>query len=346
MRKGKVALLPVLVLSAIAGLSLFGFANLSGARQLEPWFFKTIIELVVQTESLHVERVIECTPSMPVGQVSEATPAYYNSRHLISQRLANGSGIMIVAPRVCSANTPVQRGYDPVVLWTDSADRPSTIEAYYSGEAARAGARKIALTSIKVDAPVERDSNSASLEFLDWSGGASRDPAPKGERVLFVSAYAFEISATEWSKNERIRAMLLERKTSGAVELNSELMVFLADQFPLPDDVWYRNGGFYPAKHPSLDAALQRTPLRSHDVIPIRLEEGRLFADFSSAGTMVFYPIEVARKFIRSSGPANVEIAGRSVSGNRGAGTYVWLADLRRLLLMNDTSFVFILNPR
>jgi hypothetical protein len=224
---------------------------------------------------------------------------------------------------------------------------PSIIEAYYSEEAARGGAGKIALTSIKVDAPVERDSDSASFEFVDWNGSASRDPEPKGERRIFVSAYAFEIPATEWSKDERIRSTLLERKTSGAVESNSELMFLLEDHFPPPHEIWYRNDGFYPtAKHPSLDALSQRTPLRSHDIIPIRLEDGRLFADFSSVGTMVFYPIDVTRKFIRFAGPANVEIAGHSVSGNRGAGTYVWLADLPRLLLINDTSFVFILNPR
>jgi hypothetical protein len=80
-------------------------------------------------------------------------------------------------------------------------------------------------------------------------------------------------------------------------------------------------------------------------VIPFRIADGTIAADLSSTGTLVFCPANVAREFVRDTGPATASIARHTVSGNRGAGTYVWLAELKRLFLIGNTSFLFILNP-
>lgn len=331
---------------AVASMCWLGFQKSSDGRQPESWFFKTTADLVFQAKPLRIERAIECR-STTEGPISEATPAYYNTRHLISQRLPDGSGLMLVAARVCPENTPVQRGYNPVLLWADSADRPELIEAYYSNEAAQRGKAQMQLASIRVDAPFEESLEVSRSEFIDWNGSASRDPLPHGQRLVFVTAYAFEIPSAEWSQQEDVRLTLLGREASGAIEANSNLMTLLDDKFPIPDELWYRNGGFYPtAKHPSLEAISQNSPLRSRDVIPLRIENGSFVADFSARGTLAFYPADVARQFNRNTGPANASIAGHKVNGNRGAGTYIWLAESQRLFLVINTSFLFILNPK
>jgi hypothetical protein len=309
----------------------------------EPWFFELAVDLQVDGQPIKIQRVIECQPIWREAPGLEATQSFYPRRYLTSARLPGGSGVMVVNPNVCRRNTPVEFGYDPLILWTDSADNPNVIEAYYDPDALKQGSGRVKLVSIDVKAPTAAKAEPEPQDFIDWAGGVGRLAIPEGERLRFSAVYAVEVPAVLWEADERIREALEQIVEAGAVE--PPLVGWLSSAFPSPTDRPFIDTGFYPSvDYSSLDEVVNR-PLRMRDVIPLRIAANRLETDFSSRGTLVFYRLEQVMRFTTGKGPEDAVVAGATVSGNRGAGSYVWLPANRRLFLLRDGPMSFVLHP-
>lgn len=310
------------------------------------WYYEIAVDLTFDGQPVHIQRVAECRPIWRDASGLQDTLSFYPARYLASTRLPDGSGIMVVYPAVCRRNTPVQLGYDPLILWADNIEDPKTIEAYYHSAALKKDGGRIKLVSITVTTPVNAAPTPYDDEFMDWNGGAGRQPTPSGTLLRFSAAYAFEVPRSAWSSDDRIRSSLEEIKDDGAIDHKNPLMGWASFAFPLPTDRPLIDSGFYPSPdHPSLEDAMESKPLRMRDVIPLRIVGDHLEADFGAKGTLVFYSRDRLMPYTTGDGPKNAVLVGHKVSGNLGAGSYIWLPNEERLFLLTDSSMDFVLHP-
>src|SRR6266498_1106846 len=92
-----------------------------------PRYLNLMSELRVDGVPATITQTVECRPKINFSQsrsLFDFSKGWYPTRYLISERLPNGSGVMIVVPRACNSAVLPPPNYTPLVLWVDSIDHP------------------------------------------------------------------------------------------------------------------------------------------------------------------------------------------------------------------------------
>ena len=160
--------------------------------------------LDVAGQAVNITRTIECEPDFDRSDSSwfNLTPVWSPNRFLVSERLADGTGVMIVVPRACNRNLLPPSDFIPLVFWVDSADNPQLIEAYFNRRGLTDGSYHIRLLNFKLSRiDGAGGSSRPDTDFADWANLYSKDSSPPGPSKHFISLMAVEISSVDLPAN-------------------------------------------------------------------------------------------------------------------------------------------------
>jgi hypothetical protein len=156
--------------------------------------------LALADQTIEISRSIDCKPKFnrTGGGWFDRSPGWYPERFLVSEALADGSGVMIVVPRACNREKLPGDDYVPLVLWTDSASQPNVVEAYFDRLRLTSGRSRVRLISFGLSRLDGASSSPAPRsDFTDWINLYSEDPSPEGQITRLVTLGAVRIPLTD-----------------------------------------------------------------------------------------------------------------------------------------------------
>jgi hypothetical protein len=157
-----------------------------------PKYFELAVDLDVQGRPVSIVRTIECKPKFTHSDMSGRlgySIGWYPARYLASERLKDGSAIMVVVPRACSLNAPPSPDFVPLILWTQDAANPQVLEGYFDNERLLNGGLRVKLLRFKLIQNSE-PSASSTEDFADLLNVFTKDPSTSGPRIQFVALAA------------------------------------------------------------------------------------------------------------------------------------------------------------
>jgi hypothetical protein len=349
----------LIVILAIAMMGI-GFAASDGSPanwillkiyNANPIYYDVNVELRVSGERIRVTRIMECKPRLTRTGLFSFYPSWYPARHLISERLPSGGGILIVPPRICLDQEPVAGNYWPLVMLVDSVDNPSVIRAFYDEAGSDGGDATVAIERVTVSFPTQEHPLAYETEFSDWVPGWVREPLSQGEsQPLFYAAVLFEVPDALWRQSSDITSRLLANQTFGVIDSSSDLVTFLDSVFSFGvNDRPFIDQGFYPTKrYPSPVPADGKFRFRMRDALPLRPAGDALEPANEAKGVVLFFKSEVMNQYLsgRGGAPGPVRLNPGQIWGDRGAGSYVWIPSEQHLYLMRSIPMRLILQPR
>jgi hypothetical protein len=160
-----------------------------------PRYFQLAVDLEVEGQAVSIVRVIECKPKFAHSDMSGGlgySVGWYPSRYLVSERLKDGSGIMVVVPRACSLDDPPSPDFIPLILWAQDAGNPQVLEAYFDNNRLLGSGLRVRLNRFEL---VQNSEPSATPpeDFADLLNVFSKDPSPNGPRSQFVALAALSL---------------------------------------------------------------------------------------------------------------------------------------------------------
>lgn len=160
-----------------------------------PRYFQLAVDVEVEGQSVSILRTIECKPKFARSDMSGGlgySDSWYPTQYLVSQKLQDGAGIMVVVPRACSLDAPPSADFVPLILWTQDAGDPQVLEAYYDNARLLGGGLRIRLTRFELIQNAE-PSAPPPEDFTDLLNVFTKDPSPDGPRSRFVALAALSL---------------------------------------------------------------------------------------------------------------------------------------------------------
>jgi hypothetical protein len=161
--------------------------------------------LEIDGRQMTISRSVTCKPLF--GRSNRWSPwdvaiAWYPEQYLVSQRLDDGSGVLIVVPKACNKEALPPSDFIPTVLWVNSVEHPTLIEAYLDPAGLRQDRFRVTMKSLRVTV-TEAPELPVAGEFADMINVYDRSPSPRGDSIYFVALSAFEIPTTSLPENKR-----------------------------------------------------------------------------------------------------------------------------------------------
>lgn len=189
-----------------------------------PKYLGVEVTLEIDGQEMTLSRSITCKPLF--GRSNRWSPwdraiVWYPEQYLVSQRLDDGSGVMIVVPAACNKEVLPPSDFVPAVMWVNAVQDPTLIEAYLDPAGLSDGRFRIAVKSFRIvvtDAPIMPTAG----EFADLINIYNRSPSPRGAFIRFEALAAFEIPTASLSSEKKAAlqpfqgnsaAIVLDRKT-------------------------------------------------------------------------------------------------------------------------------------
>ena len=201
-----------------------------------PRYFEVTAKLEVEGAPVEITRVMECEPYFyhRVG-VGHFMKRWYMGNDAMTHRLPDGSGVIVVVPRLCNrfaypqpADAPQWRAfpdlpddYVPLIFWTADADNPEVLEGYHSFAALNRPDARVRFKSISL----RNDPNlkpSASLNEFGVMNNAGYQGHPEGHRpkteLNYIGYYLMSVEEEVWRGVAELDAALSQGMESGFLE--------------------------------------------------------------------------------------------------------------------------------
>jgi hypothetical protein len=252
-----------------------------------PFNFTVNVDLKVDGQPVHLDRVIQCKPKFTSRITGRLRAAWYSSRSMISEKLSSGAGVMIVLPDVCDYLEIVPADFVPVIMWTADANNPDVIESYFDPASLRRGLGHIKFVKMTVTWPSDSQVEEYQIDFIDLFGNVGMNPPPKGIARRYVGYFAYEIPKEYWSKY----APELTGPVSNAPEvflpgrdrdqLHSKLSIDVTDL------LYTLDGPYFPKTKAWGGGRIHELP--PAEVLPFEKAGSGLQIDETQRGTIIFY---------------------------------------------------------
>lgn len=234
-------------------ISFFGFIALVGVGYLlfpgitGPWvmhslfhnearYYELTANLEVNGEPVEITRVIECKPYFAHRPEAKYEKRWYTDQEAMTQRLPDGSGVIVVGPRLCNsaahpqpADAPPWRAfpdlpedYVPLILWTADADNPEVLEGYHSFDSLERPGSRIRFKEISLRNSADLEPGDYPEEFGAWVnrkfGGLRSRERQRRKTLNYRGYYVLALERAEWEHVPELRAELNALTTSGFLE--------------------------------------------------------------------------------------------------------------------------------
>lgn len=201
-----------------------------------PRYFELTADLEVEGEAVEITRVIECQPyfshQFAVGYFRKR---WYRTNEAMTQRLPDGSGVIVVVPDICNKvarqqppDAPTWRAFPalpddfvPLILWTPDADNPEVLESHHSFESVERPDARVRFKGIALRNDPHLETIVLAGELGTWNsafyGGYGIGNRPQ-ESPNYVGYYLVAIGEAEWRQVPELRSALEGRAESGFLE--------------------------------------------------------------------------------------------------------------------------------
>lgn len=199
-------------------------------------YYELTANLEVDGESVEIKRVIECKPYFAHRPESRYEKRWYTDQEAMTQRLPDGSGVIVVGPRLCNsaahpqpADAPpwkafpdLPEDYVPLILWTANADNPEMLEGYFSFDSVERPGSRISFKDIALRNNADLEPGSYPEEFGLWVnakfGGLRGGSRPKRSWLNYKGLYLTSLTERQWSKVPALKSALEAMTASGFID--------------------------------------------------------------------------------------------------------------------------------
>ena len=181
-----------------------------------PRYFELTANLEIEGEPIEIRRTIECEPYFQhrfgAGYFKKR---WYMANEAMTHRLSDGSGVIVVIPKLCEAFAKPQppgapewgafpelpENFIPLILWTPDAENPELLEAYYSFDSLARPNSRVRFRSISLRNDPQLRPQSSPHEFGLWNNAsyegyvASNRPIP---RPNYTGYHVVAIASDVW----------------------------------------------------------------------------------------------------------------------------------------------------
>jgi len=207
-----------------------------------PRYYELTANLEVEGKPIEITRVIECLPYFAHRLGNYFQKRWYTNQEAMTHRLDDGSGVIVVVPKLCEefadpqpANAPPWKAFPdlpddfvPLILWTANADDPAVLEGYHSFESVERPNSRVRFKGIALRNDANLKPRKYSEEFGVWNnakfGGLVGGQRPRIQRN-YRGYYLAEVGEEEWRKVSELNAALKEKIDSGFLESDTRRMV-------------------------------------------------------------------------------------------------------------------------
>ena len=264
--------------------------------RVDRFYYDFGVELTYKGRAVAIKRTIACIRS-------HRAPATGRSQEAVAERLDDGSGIIVIIPSLCEAETwPLSPHYVPQIFWTENAESHDLLEGYFSEELLRSGKGRITLVSVFAKRSSVWAFGRDKSDFTLLAGDPSNDLTRQynGSGIEYFGLLARVIQPEQWEQVPEISNALSQSTTDGNLPLNPYLP--FNKSFPLITH-WVEILGGAPQvsvrteNRDALDA-----------IVPLRWEGAEFQPDESLRGLALLYPADRVR-------PDNMEVSDRNSPG-------------------------------
>lgn len=211
-----------------------------------PRYYELTAQLEVEGKPVEIKRVIECLPYFAHRMGNYFQKRWYTNQEAMTHRLPDGSGVIVVVPRLCEefaypqpSNAPPWKAFPdlpedfvPLILWTADADNLEVLEGYHSFESVERVGSRIRFRGIDLKNGSDLEPQVYPEEFGVWAnrkfGGLFADVRPK-DGLTYVGYYLISIGEDKWRKISELNVGLNDQRESGF--LSSSLTSAINENF-------------------------------------------------------------------------------------------------------------------
>lgn len=223
---------------SMSGVGIDGGAGSWALRSLfhdGPRYYELTTNLEVDGEPVKIKRVIECKPYFAHRFGNYFQKRWYTDQEAMTHRLPDGSGIIVVGPRICESAAHPQpedappwkafpdlpEDYVPLILWTADADNPEVLEGYFSFDSVERPDSRITFKGISLRNSSDLEPGVYPEEFGVWVNakfgglfGGGRSP----KTLNYHGYYLLSLGKDEWKKVPELKAGLEAMEESGFLQ--------------------------------------------------------------------------------------------------------------------------------
>ncbi len=188
-------------------------------------YYELTAKLEIEGEPVEITRVIECQPYFAHRLTDHFQKHWYADQEAMTHRLPDGSGVIIVVPKLCEkfahpqpANAPSWKAFPalpadfiPLILWTANADNPIVIEGYHSFASLSPAGSRVRFLEIELRNSSQLKARDYSEEFAVLQNahyGGLRGGKRKWKRANFKGYYLATVGEEDWRKVPELSAAM------------------------------------------------------------------------------------------------------------------------------------------
>ncbi|WP_374367184.1 hypothetical protein [Dongia sp.] len=249
-----------------------------------PWFYSIVVDVEVNGTPVHIDRTIECLPRFATG--TGLTPTWFRSRFAVSERMRDGSGILVILPDICDTKEKAS-GFVPLIIYVDKVDDPRIMDAYFDIEKIKSGAYPIRIKNVEIEAPTDSRPQYYPNDFLDIYAYVSRsEPIPIGKVLSFKSLFLFQVPEALWRGNQKLAQELISSPSSTIPQ-----SVKLDRQWYAGDSPFRLNGWVPNSETQTLDHIFG-SQFSVDDIVPLEVSDEALKPRWNLKGMARYFRVD------------------------------------------------------
>ena len=272
-----------------------------------PRYFEVTARLEVEGAPVEITRVMECEPYF-FHRFGEGyfKKRWYMRNDAMTHRLPDGSGVIILVPKLCDAFAHPQPadapqwgafpdfpdGFVPLVFWTEDADNPEVLEGYHSFAALNRPDARVRFKSITLrNDPTLKPSPSPN-EFGVMST-ALYEGNPEGHRpktdLNYTGYYLLAAEKEVWRRVPELDAALSQGTGSRFLEAPLEIVLRKELKVHRYDFQYAIRGALESRVRPTLPMSGRTAANAQLSIYPVQKSDGSLVPLTHREGVVVYH---------------------------------------------------------
>ncbi len=272
-----------------------------------PRYFEVTARLEVEGAPVEITRVMECEPYF-FHRFGEGyfQKRWYMRNDAMTHRLPDGSGVIVLVPKLCDAfahpqpaDTPQWRafpdfpdGFVPLIFWTEDADNPEVLEGYHSFAALNRPGSRVRFKSITLRNDPNLKPSPSPNEFGVMST-AIYEGNPEGHRpkvdLNYAGYYLIAAEEEDWRRVPELDAVLSQGGGSRFLEAPLEIVLHKELKVHRYDFQYAMRGAMDSRVRPTLPMSGRTAANAQLSIYPVQKSDGSLVALTDVEGVILYY---------------------------------------------------------